>query len=789
MKKNVYLLIMFVLGMHIIQAKPVTPLTARNLATSFYKQHSTKVPQTLTLAYTETSPAGEALYYVFNINQNDGFVIITADDAAHPIIGYSTERQFVVPEANTGIGFWMKGRKRQIMAIKASNPEATADIAREWAGDFSASKNLTNASQRTSTPNSVSSYSVGSYLVQSQWNQNPYYNKLCPGTGSNQAVTGCVATTMAQIMRFWSYPTHGIGSHSYCDCTASPYNMTVNNGTLTVNFAAVTYSWTSMPLTGITNSNVTAIANLMYDCGVSVDMNYSPSGSGAQVLSIDAPSDGACAQQSYTLHYGYNASTIAGYQRNSGFTDAAWINLIETDINAGRPVQYAGQDSSEGDGHTWVCDGYDASNNLHMNWGWGGSDDGFFSINNLLTTNGGFDPQQDNQVLVGIEPPPTVDAGISTITAPYGVLCAATFTPVVTLNNYGQNTLTTCNINYQLDGGTVMTYSWTGSLATGASANISLPAITTTVGSHSLTATSNLPNNTTDGNLTNNSSATTFIYATVGFAPPLVEGFEGSSSLPTDWSTSQAATDVPWQVVTTVASTGSNCVGFNNCDGDGATDMTGFKEWLYTPTYDFSSATSATMSFDVGYIPANDGTKLYTDTLAAYYSTNCGTTWTRIYYKGGIALSTGPTFTISTSLNCVSPTSGQWRTENPSISGVLGNNNVMFAFENISDWGNWIYVDNINISSVNTTGITSLTNKTGTNVYPNPAHSNLFINTTENTTSVSVTDIIGQTVISDIRVTPQQTQSIDISSLADGVYLVKVNSSDSQVKVIRFIKN
>ena len=798
MKKNIYLLIMFILGIHVIQAKPVTPLTARNLATSFYKQHSIKTPQTLTLAYTETSPTGEALYYVFNVNTNDGFVIVTADDAAHPIIGYSTERQFVIPEGNTNVDFWMKSRKKEIMAIKAANLVATEDIVNEWKGNF----NLNKATQRNGTANAVnatSSYTVGTHLVRTLWNQNPYYNKICPGTGSNQAVTGCVATAMAQIMKFWAYPTKGIGSHSYCDCTANGF--TVQNGTLSVNFGTTTYVWTSMLDSGITNTNVSQIATLMYDCGVSVDMDYSPSGSGAQVLAVDANFEGACAQNSYVNYFGYNSSTITGYERtansnpNSGYTDAQWLNLIETDINAGRPVQYVGDDPTQG-GHTWVCDGYDASNNLHMNWGWGGSDDGFFSINNLLTTNGGFNPSTDHQILVGIEPPPAIDAGIATVVKPTGILCASTFTPEVTIKNFGANTLTVSTINYQMDGGTVLTYTWTGSLGTNITANVTLPAITTTIGSHTLTAYTSSPNHGTDANTANDQSSTSFAYSTVGATLPLMEGFEGSATnLPANWSVNNPDNDATWQVVNTVAHTGNNCVGFNDCDGDASVDMTGRKDWLYTPTYDFSSASSASLAFDVGYIVVYDGAStppaLLSDTLAAQYSIDCGVTWTQIYKKGGAALSTGPTysFTSTSTVTCVNPTSSQWRTETVNLSTILGQNNVMFAFENISDYGNWLYIDNINITAVNTTGIASLSSKTGVIVYPNPAHSNLFINTDENTTSVSVTDIIGQTVIGDQKVTAQQINSIDISSLADGVYLVKVNSSDNQVKIIRFIKN
>ncbi|MHB8403755.1 MAG: C10 family peptidase, partial [Bacteroidia bacterium] len=505
-----------------------------------------------------------------------------------------------------------------------------------------------------------------------------------------------------------------------------------------------------------------------------------------------------CSQTSYTNYFAYNASTIQGYQRTlnssyaqSGYTDAQWISLLQTDINAGRPVQYAGQDPSAG-GHTWVCDGYDASNNFHMNWGWGGSSDGFFSINNLATS--GFNPSTYHEILVGIQPPPLLDAGVTAVVSPKGVICVSTFTPVVTLSNFGQNKLTTCNINYQIDGGTVQTYSWTGAIFTNQSVNVSLPAVTVAIGTHTLTSSTSNPNSGTDANTANDQSVGTFMYATVGFATPLVEGFESSASLPANWSTSPA-NDIPWQVVTTVASTGTNCVGFNNCTGDGGTDMTGFVEWLYTPPYDFSSATSASLSFDVGYVPAFTAStttapaKLYTDSLAVLYSSDCGTTWNQIYYKGGTALSTAPAFTMTTTLNCVAPTSSQWRTETVNLTGILGQPNVKFAFKNISDWGNWIYVDNINISSVNTTGIATTANKGGISIYPNPAHTNLYINTTENTTSISVTDIIGQTVISDLKVIPQQTQNIDISDLADGVYLVKVTSSDNQVKVLRFIKN
>ena len=787
MKKNIYTFMLFILGINLIYAKPVTPVTAKSVAISYYKQHSAKTPETVTLAYTETSPTGEALYYVFNINANDGFVIISADDVAHPIIGYSTERQYVIPDEKSPIGYWMKNRKKELLSIKTIQAKADAVTTREWAGDFSATSNASNRSGNASTATTMSV----APLTTTTWNQNPYYNGKCPGTGSKQAVTGCVATTMAQIMRFWSYPAKGIGSSSYIDSTT--YGYKDNYGILSASYGSTNYSWTNMP-NSISAANV-SIETLMLQCGISVDMDYDPAGSGAQVLALGGSTE-ACAQNSYVNYFGYDASKIQGYQRTTTtytYTDAAWLSLIETDLTAGRPVEYAGADPTEG-GHTWVCDGFEANNYLHMNWGWGGSDNGYFSINNLLTTNGGFNPSTNHQILVGIQPPPTIDAGITAINKPTGVLCAATFTPVVTLKNFGINTLTSCTINYQLDGGTVQTYSWTGSLTTFAVANVSLPAITVTAGTHTLSCASASPNKGADGNSANDNSGNTFVYSPTGSLLPVMEGFESAASLPTGWSIGNPNKDaVTWQVVTTVAHTGTNCVGFNDCDGDGSTDMTGHKDWLYTKTYDFSTATAATFSFDVAYIPASDSAgHVYTDSLALYYSINCGVTWTKMYQKGGMTLATAPVFTIAT-VNCMAPTSSsQWRTDAVTLpAAVLGQSSVEFGFESISDWGDWIYLDNINITATNsTTGIASHANSEGITVYPNPAHNNLFINVSESISSISVTNVIGQTVIAEQRVNSnQQVQTLDISNLADGVYFVKVNSTDSNPKIIRFIKN
>lgn len=427
MKKQLSITVILVLLINLLQAKPVTPAVAKNLAISFYKQHSAKVPQNVSLAYTETSSTGEALYYVFNVNSNDGFVIVTADDAAHPIIAYATENKFCLPNnGKSNIAYWMADRKKEIISLKAAHLEATEAIAKEWAGNFSANKHTISGRQGNGI-HTVSTASVAP-MLQTTWNQGQYYNDSCPGPIGNKAITGCVATAMGQIMKYWAFPPHGIGSSSYCDCVAN--GDAVEYGTLTANYGATSYNWGAMQLNATAPD--TGIAELMYQCGVSVEMNYSPTNSSSYVLAAGAPS-AACAQHSYPTYFGYNANTIAGYQRTAynntvNFTDAAWLALIENDLSAGRPVQYAGQDSVQG-GHTWVCDGFDDNDYLHMNWGWGGQSNGFYSINNLATTNGspGFNPEHYHQVLVGIQPPTNVTAAFSLPST----ICAASTTPLM----------------------------------------------------------------------------------------------------------------------------------------------------------------------------------------------------------------------------------------------------------------------------------------------------------------------------------------------------------------------
>jgi hypothetical protein len=197
---------------------------------------------------------------------------------------------------------------------------------------------------------------------------------------------------------------------------------------------------------------------------------------------------------------------------------------------------------------------------------------------------------------------------------------------------------------------------------------------------------------------------------------PLKEGFENGANIPNGWTLDNPDGDAAWEVVTNVAHTGTNAIGFNNCDGNGqGMDMNGTKDRFITAAYDFTKATlTASISFDLAYAVLKYKNQLLSDTLAVHYSTDCGTTWNQLYIKGGTSLSD-----ITTTISCWTPTDADWRTENIGLGMLAGKPNVIFAFENRSNWGEWIYIDNINISAV--TGIEETNPLAAFSIYPNPA--------------------------------------------------------------------
>jgi hypothetical protein len=363
-------------------SKEVDVATALIVAKNFYSSAATintsnKQNLIISLAYeckTQSPNATipeQTAYYIFNVNTDNGFVIVSADDVVKPVLGYSGEGTYDRSNLPPAFQKWMEGYKEQILSAKKNHIEATVEVKKNWEQLVDGTYGLEKASTASVSP-----------LLTTTWNQSPYYNALCPG-GS---VTGCVATAMAQIMKYWNYPANGTGFHGYNEN---------NYGYLSANFGGTSYNWGSMP-NNVTSSN-SAVATLMYHCGVSVNMDYGTSSS-AQTLDV------AYALETY---FGYNPNTIQGLDKgnwwdifNPYYTDAEWHDILINELDNGRPIQYAGSGGSGG--HSFVCDGYNNNDYFHFNWGWGGNSDGYFSISNLNPS--GSDFNSNHRAVIGIQP-------------------------------------------------------------------------------------------------------------------------------------------------------------------------------------------------------------------------------------------------------------------------------------------------------------------------------------------------------------------------------------------------
>ncbi|MDO5342421.1 MAG: C10 family peptidase [Bacteroidia bacterium] len=317
--------------------------------------------------------------YIFS--DDNSFVIVSADDSYRPIVAYSYESPFVIENMPDNIKYWLGSMNEEIQYAIDNKVSAPDDVKSEWA-DFRRGEQPAPKTRTSVLP-----------LLHTKWDQGEPFNNMCPATTSGQGhcPVGCAATAMAQIMKYWEWPRQGAGSHSY---SAGGY------GTQSVNFGNTIYDWDNMidyPTSSSPMEQQNAVAELSYHCGVSIDMGYGDDGSSA------VPNKVVSALKTY-FDYSNSISSI----RKNNYNYDTWISLLKTEINAGRPIHYSGWDTGGG-GHSFVCDGYDESDNFHFNWGWGGYCDGYFAIGYLSPGQGGIGSgsgcyNENNLILVGIRP-------------------------------------------------------------------------------------------------------------------------------------------------------------------------------------------------------------------------------------------------------------------------------------------------------------------------------------------------------------------------------------------------
>lgn len=310
-------------------------------------------------------------YYVFDLYDNEGFVIIAADDRVYPVLGYSLSNNYSHNDQPPAFKVMMNYYIRQISYIIEKNIISTPEIKRQWE-TYSSGSNTAADHNREVLP-----------LLTTTWDQNEYYNDSCPedpGGPGGHAWAGCVATAMAQILRYHEYPECGSGSHSY-----DPFNY----DPLFVDFENTTYYWIEMPdAISAPDSNV---AQIIYHCGVSVNMNYSAGGSSSGQLQ---------ARYAFVTYFKY--SDAAKLLHRDGYTDSLWVKLLKQDLDRSMPVFCVGYSLVSGAGHAFICDGYQNDNYFHYNWGWSGVNDGYY-LSSLLNP-GTIDLSSGQDAIVSIRP-------------------------------------------------------------------------------------------------------------------------------------------------------------------------------------------------------------------------------------------------------------------------------------------------------------------------------------------------------------------------------------------------
>lgn len=316
-------------------------------------------------------------YYVFANGEDKGFTIVSGDDRMPEVVGYSAQGTYDPDHLPANYVDFMKAYQETVEALLKGDAQVSGGLAeaRQWRAERASS-------------------AVAPLLGGIKWNQMAPYNNMCPSyNGTNRAVTGCVATAMAQVMMYYQYPKELKATiKAY---TAKSYGIQIPEIS-----SGATYDWDNMlsdySKSDYSSAQADAVAKLMYHCGAAVEMDYGPS-SGANVTPAIL-----------ATYFGYDADLMQDLTRTC-FTLQQWMTLIDNELKAKRPILYSGQ-SSDG-GHEFVCDGSDGKGLYHINWGWGGYQDGYFDLTILQPQKGGAGSgsavdgfNRDCSMIIGIAP-------------------------------------------------------------------------------------------------------------------------------------------------------------------------------------------------------------------------------------------------------------------------------------------------------------------------------------------------------------------------------------------------
>lgn len=316
---------------------------SQNAALSAARKYS-RTGQVAPAKNLRSDKTNNAPYYAFNLEQ--GYVIVSGDDEMTELVGYAENGFFDAENVPPQMQLWLNGYAEYVAAVQSGKAKAKKIL-------------LSDSPSVVVEP-----------LVTTKWNQDAPFNNFAPeytddNNNTQRCATGCAATAMAQIMKFHNWPEQGVGHYSYEHQSF---------GTISSNFSEHVYDWTNM-IDRYNNGEYSseqadAVALLMKDCGVSLNMNYGPV-SGASIYSY---------YPAFKNYFRYTSRTV----NRSGCETAEFTKIITDELQEGRPIIYCG--TGEDGGHAFVVDGYDTNYFLHVNWGWGGYSDGYFDMNYMDPT-------------------------------------------------------------------------------------------------------------------------------------------------------------------------------------------------------------------------------------------------------------------------------------------------------------------------------------------------------------------------------------------------------------------
>jgi len=375
-----------------------------------------------------------------------------------------------------------------------------------------------------------------------------------------------------------------------------------------------------------------------------------------------------------------------------------------------------------------------------------------------------------------------LDVELKTIVSPTLRICNNNISPVVTIRNRGVQTLTTTTISTVLDNGTPITYNWYGTLVSLDTISITLNSLTIPQGVHTLQCYTSLPNGATDQNQTNDTLVTTVQY--YPSVETINESFEGNVFPPAGWDIVNPDKYITWKKVTTASKTGNASVMIDNFDYA----VNNSQDYLRLPQVNIAKVDSAFLTFQVAAATqaASSSVNIPFDTLEVLLSKDCGVSYTSLYKKWGATLVTHAAANTSFFI----PSASEWRKDSVNLTPYINSGNVLIAFRNITEHGNNIYLDDVNIRTIT---INQNLIEAGFLVTPNPAQNNLQVQFYPNPTNlqgISLYNITGQK-LAEINTSAAQgatSYNFDISKYAVGMYVVRAVFAN-KVMVKKVIKN